>query len=319
MKWLSVKIYLPREGIEPLCGRLYRLGVTGVQIEDSADFDEFVASGRPRWDYIDQSLEHLHTAPTSVTCYLTDDAAGAGLLGLIRESVGEMRLSAANLSGIKIEVEGRDDEEWADSWKQYYKPFAVGERLLVCPEWEPGENPDGRTVLRLNPGHLFGTGTHESTRMCLEAMEGLVRAGDDVLDLGAGSGILSVAALLLGAGHVTAVDVDPGVTNVVTENLALNGYGDCDCDIIAGDILSDDIIPATGRFGLVLANIVADVIIPLAPKAYRLTRGGGAFVASGIIRHRAEDVSKAISAAGFEITQTRDEGDWICLVCLKSN
>lgn len=321
MKWISVKIYCSRDGIEPLCGRLYCLGVGGVQIEDSADFEEFIETGRPHWDYIDESLEHLRSCPTSVTFYLTDDSAGADQLALIRESVGAMKLldSEGLFGELKLELMSRDDEEWANNWKQYYKPFELGERVLVRPEWEEVENPGGRKVLTMNPGHLFGTGTHHSTRMCMEQLERAVSGGERVLDLGCGSGILSVLALLLGAQSAVAVDIDAGAPGVAYENLALNGIDRERYDVYVGDVLSEnDINEKIGNnYDIVVANIVADVIIALASAAFSYTRPGGMFITSGIITPRAQQVADALESAGFSITENIERGGWTCFVCAR--
>ncbi|MBQ4312580.1 MAG: 50S ribosomal protein L11 methyltransferase [Clostridia bacterium] len=321
MKWIAVKIYTSREGIEPVCGRLYCLGVGGVQIEDAADFEEFIETGRPHWDYIDESLEPLRTCETNVTAYLTADEAGALQLSLIREGIAAMRALDTDgaFGDLRIEIADRDDEEWANNWKQYYKPFPIGERVLVRPEWEEIEDSDGRVVLVMNPGHLFGTGTHHSTRMCLEQLEQHVKGGERVLDLGCGSGILSILALLLGAQHATAVDIDAGAPSVVGENLALNSLGDDKCRVLVGDVLDEDTMPEKPgeNFDIVVANIVADVIIALSGAAYRYTRAGGTFITSGIISEREQPVADAIEAAGFVIVDRISQGGWSCLVCKK--
>lgn len=321
MKWISVKIFTSREGIDPLTGRLYCLGVGGVQIEDSADFEEFIETKTPNWDYIDESLEYLHSCETSVTAYLTDDEAGANQLSLIRESVGAMRaLDTEHKFGeLRIEVEGRDDEEWVNNWKQYYKPFEVGERVLVCPEWESSENAGDRVVLRLNPGHLFGTGTHHSTRMCLERIQQHIHGGERVLDLGCGSGILAILSLLLGADSATAVDIDAAAPQVVGENLALNGISNERCRVLVGDVLDEGGFAEEigSDYDVVLANIVADVIIALAPAAYRHARPGAVFITSGIIEEREEPVRQAILDTGFELLETVHQGGWSCMVFRK--
>ncbi len=321
MKWLCVKIFTSREGIDPLCGRLYCLGVGGVQIEDSADFEEFIETGRPHWDYIDESLEPLRNCETSVTAYLTDDEAGANQLSLIREGVAAMRaMDTGNVFGdLRIEVDGRDDSEWANNWKQYYKPFDLGDKVMVCPEWDIPEDTRGRIVLKMNPGHLFGTGTHHSTRMCLEQLEKLIKGGEHVLDLGCGSGILSILALLLGAQDAVCVDIDAGAPGVVGENLALNSIDPEKCRILVGDVLSEDDIPEKigNNFDIVVANIVADVIIALAPAAYTHAKEGGLFIVSGIITERMDEVSDAIVSAGFKPETQVECGGWVCLVYSK--
>lgn len=321
MKWLEVKVYTSREGIDAVCGRLYCLGVGGVQIEDSADFEEFLETKQPHWDYIDESLERLHTCPTTVTAYLTDDEAGMNQLALIREGMAAMRAAdrEQEFGELRIEVDGRDDEEWVNNWKKYYKPFNVGERILVRPEWEQIEDAGGRAVLTLNPGHLFGTGTHHSTRMCMEQLEKAISGGEKVLDLGCGSGILGILTLLLGADSVTAVDIDAAAPGVVSENMELNGLSMDKCRVLVGDVLDDSTMsePVGEGFDLVVANIVADVIIALAPAAAQRLREGGTFITSGIIEEREYQVAEAIEAAGLTIRHRGHQGGWSCLVCEK--
>ena len=321
MEWIAVKIFTSRDGIDPLCGRLYCLGVGGVQIEDPVDFEEFIQTGQPHWDYIDESLEPLRSCETNVTAWLTADEAGHHQLALIRESVGAMKaMDSSGLFGsLRIELTNRDDEEWANNWKQYYKPFTVGERLLIRPEWEPKNDAGGRAELVMNPGHLFGSGTHHSTRMCLERLDALVKGGERVLDLGCGSGILSVAALLLGASSATAVDIDAAAPEVVGENLALNGMDGTRCRVIVGDVLDESTLtaPLGSDYDLVVANIVADVIIALAPAAFARTRPGGLFVTSGIIEEREQVVADAITAAGFRLLDAMHQGGWSCLLCTR--
>ena len=321
MKWLSVKIYTTTEGIEPLCGRLYLLGAGGVQIEDASDFNEFIETNTPHWDYIDESLEHLKNCETSVTVYLTDDEAGMAQLSLLREGVSAMK--AADTGGIygslRIEVEGRDDSEWVDNWKRYYKPFTVGERTLVRPEWESVEDTGGRTVLTMDPGHLFGSGTHSSTRMCLGQIDKLIRGGEKVLDIGCGSGILAILALLLGAERALCIDIDAGAPRVVSDNAALNGIAPGRYSVMVGNCLDESTLPEKidDDFDIVIANIVADVIIGLAGSAAGYVRAGGKFICSGIIEEREGAVLDALKAAGFTLLDTVHDGGWSCLVCEK--
>lgn len=321
MNWLSVKIYTTSEGIEPLCGRLYLLGAGGVQIEDADDFNEFVETCTPHWDYIDESLEYMKNCETSVTVYFTDDEAGAQQLSLIRDGVNAMRsIDTEGIYGsLRIEVDGRDDAEWVNNWKQYYKPFAVGERTLVRPEWEKAENPDGRVVLTMDPGHLFGSGTHSSTRMCLGQLDKRIKGGEKVLDIGCGSGILAILALLLGAERAVCVDIDASAPKVVGENAALNGILPESYLVMVGNCLDEETLPEKidDDFDIVLANIVADVIIGLAEKAFGYVKEGGLFICSGIIEEREGQVLGALEAAGFITEEKVHDGGWSCIVCKK--
>ena len=205
------------------------------------------------------------------------------------------------------------DSDWENNWRQYYQPIEVGERLVVVPEWLDAP-ADGRLPLRLDPGLIFGTGSHATTRMCLAALEHCAAAGRTVLDLGCGSGILGIGALLLGCAHVTGCDIDPKAPEVAAANAALNGFYEDKFTVCAGDILADAGLRrrlGTG-YDIVLANIVADVIIPLAALAPAFLAPGGTFVCSGIIDGREDEVAAALTRAGFTVTAHDTLEEWHC-------
>ena len=324
MKWIETNIYTTTDGIEPLCGRLYAVGLNGVQIKDAADFNDFVENETQYWDYIDESLEPLKTCETCVTVYLTDDADGLELLSHIRGTVAELKsLDTDGAFGrLEIELSGKDEEDWANNWKKYYKPFKLGKKLLIKPEWEQlaESETNGRVVLSMNPGHLFGTGTHHSTQLCMIELEKYVRKGDRVLDLGCGSGILSILSLLLGAESAVAVDIDPAAPATAAENLELNGISPERYSVLVGSVTDDAALREKigGDYDVVVANIVADVIIAISRTAYSQTRKGGVFITSGIIGPRGEEVRKAIAEAGFEITDVHEQSDWLCITAKKN-
>ena len=211
------------------------------------------------------------------------------------------------------------EEDWAENWKQYYQPFPVGDRLYVVPEWMRGEAlPEGRTPLYLNPGLIFGTGSHGTTRLCLEGVERYVEPGDRVLDLGTGSGILAIAALLLGAKEAVGCDIDPKAARVAAENASYNGVEES-FRVYTGDVNRDQKLKQAlaGQYQLVLANIIADVIIPLAAVAGDYLAPGGRFLTSGIIESRAADVAAALTANGFVIVETRTREGWVSYTARK--
>ena len=210
------------------------------------------------------------------------------------------------------------EEDWANNWKAYYKPLEIGERLVVRPSWEAIGDTD-RVVLSLDPGMAFGTGTHQTTRLCLEFLERLVKNGDEMLDLGCGSGILSIAGLLLGASHAIAVDIDPIVETIAAENAAMNGIKD-EYRIMTGDILSDDGIKreiSKQRYDIVTANIVASVIIKLAPQIPALLKDDGVFIASGIILERLDEVKNAFANNGLKVLEVKKLDEWSALTAVK--
>lgn len=324
MQWIEVNIYTTTDGIEPLCGRLYAVGLNGVQIKDAADFNDFIENETQYWDYIDESLEPLKTCETCVTVYLTDDADGRELLSHIRGTIAELRsLDDDNKFGrLEIELSGINEENWANNWKKYYKPFNLGKNLLIKPEWEQLDDNEikDKVVLSMNPGHLFGTGTHHSTQLCMIELEKYIRNGDRVLDLGCGSGILSILSLLLGADSAVAVDIDPAAPVTAMENLAMNGISPERYSVLVGNVIDDAALreKTGGDYDVVVANIVADVIIAMSPTAYSLTKKGGIFISSGIIGPRGDEVREAVTGAGFEITDIHEQSDWLCITAKKN-
>ena len=324
MQWIETNIYTTTDGIEPLCGRLYAVGLNGVQIKDAADFNDFIENETQYWDYIDESLESLKTCETCVTVYLTDDADGRELLSHIRSTVAELQSldDDGKFGRLEIELSGINEEDWANNWKKYYKPFNLGRKLLIKPEWEQLDQADvgDKVVLSMNPGHLFGTGTHHSTQLCMIELEKYVRQGDKVLDLGSGSGILSILSLLLGAESAVAVDIDPAAPATAMENLAMNGISPDRYSVLVGNVIDDQSLRKKigGGYDVVVANIVADVIIAMSRTAYEQTRSGGIFITSGIIGPRAEEVKTAVSEAGFSIIDIHDQSDWVCITARKN-
>ena len=219
--------------------------------------------------------------------------------------------SYLNVGACTIEESQTEDVDWENNWKQYYQPIEIGERLIIVPEWLQAETGT-RTPLILDPGLAFGTGSHATTRMCLKQLDQRIRGGERVLDLGCGSGILSIAALRLGAREAVACDIDEKAADVAYENAALNGIGRETYTVLAGDILTDEKLRRAigGGYQVVLANIVADVIIALAPAVRGLLAEDGIFLCSGIIDTRAEEVAQRLKEAGLRIVETNTEEGW---------
>ena len=304
--WLEVTLETTAPELDALCARLTMNGAVGLVIEDEEDFKSFLEQNRQYWDYVDDGLLERMRGAARVKFYVTDDPDGQAQLRRWLAGV-EAPYTTSRLR----------ENDWATSWQKYYKPLAVGKRLYIVPEWERGEPaPEGRTALYLNPGLTFGTGSHASTRLCLEWLEEFVRPGGRVLDLGCGSGILSVAALLLGAETALGVDIDPKAVDVAYENAALNGLGRDRCTFLAGDILTDRSLKeplARDRWDLVLANIVADVIIPLSAHVEELLAPGGVFLCSGIIDTRSGEVEAALARNGLQVLGRKERDGWVAL------
>lgn len=288
---------------DEVCDKLTAMGIDGFVIETEDDFKAFLENNRQYWDYVDESLEESYRGVSRVKFYVEDNDEGTALLGRVGE---QFRITTAPVC----------DADWENNWKQYYEPLEIGERLLVVPEWIDCSE-EGRVPLRLDPGLLFGTGSHATTRMCLAALEKYAGAGVRVLDLGCGSGILGIGALVLGSEHCTACDIDPKAPDTVMENAALNGIGGDKMQVYAGDIIGDAKLRKLlgSGYDVVLANIVSDVIIPLAPFVRGFMAPGGVFITSGIIDGREDEVAAALRAAGLEIIAHHHEEEWHCFEC----
>ena len=316
MNWLELHIDTVPAGLEPVENLLREQGIEGLVIEDETDFRNFLENNRQYWDYVDEELDRSMAGKCRITFYLEDNEGGYAALAHVRIALSAMKKERPELAPLLLTMENVADADWENNWKAFYKPMEIGERLLVIPDWEEAE-PEGRVALRLNPGLIFGTGSHATTRLCLQALERIVTPGTRVLDLGCGSGILSIAALLLGADSAFGCDIDEKAVDVAYENAALNGIGRDRYTVWAGDVLGDaGLQREMGRnYDLVVANIVADVIIALAPAVPALLKSGGLFLCSGIIDSRAEEVRCRLEAEGFSILETNSDQGWFSFLC----
>ena len=303
MRYIELITDTPAEEIETRCEEMTGMGAGGFIIESEEDFQNFLEDNRQYWDYVDEELENKFRGVSRIKCYLTDDEDGRETFKKILAAYPETRASYVQ------------DSDWENNWREYYKPIETGRKLVVVPEWE--EIPDdGRTPLRLDPGLIFGTGSHATTRLCLEALENYSGPGVRVLDLGCGSGILGIASLVLGSDFCLGCDIDPKAPDVVMSNAALNSIGPDRLKAVAGDIITDASLRASFGTGydLVLSNIVADVIINLAPFVPGFIKKDGIYISSGIIEGRQDEVSRAIENAGFEIIGHSSSEGWHCFV-----
>lgn len=309
LTWLEITINTKTDELESLAAKLTANGVVGLVIEDEEDFKQFLENNKQYWDYVDDELMTRMEGAARVKFYVTDDEDGHK----------QLVQYTAGLEGYEILSAPLKENDWATSWQKYYKPLAVGEKIYVVPEWEKDSDlPQGKVPVWLNPGLTFGTGSHASTQLCLEGVEQAVKPGDRVLDLGCGSGILSIAALCLGAEFAAAVDIDPKAVDVAYENAALNNISKERYDVRAGNVLLDKGLVAElkqNKYQVVLANIVADVIIPLSAFAGDFMTEGGYFICSGIIDTRSGEVAAALEKNGFTIVEKKEKTGWCAFVC----
>lgn len=310
-QWLEYCLAAKPEKLDGLTARLTANGAEGLVIEDEQDFRRFLEDNRQYWDYVDEELEKRMTGVAQVKFYVpaTDDGRA--------EAEGYL----AGLTDVSVTITPMEEEDWANGWKKYYQPLEIGKRLYVVPEWLPHQAPAGRVSLILNPGLTFGTGAHPTTQLCLEEVERYAAEGQRVLDLGCGSGILSIAALKLGADYALGVDIDPKAPDVARENGELNGVSPESYRLLAGDVLGDKSLQTelAGRpWDLILANIVADVIIPLSGMVGPWLAKGGRFLCAGIIDTRAGEVRAALEGNGFIIEDALERKGWCAFACRRA-
>lgn len=308
---LEVIVNTTTAELEETIAQLSGGGMDQIIIEEEEDFKAFLEEHRQYWDYVDDALLESMKGVARVKFYVTDNEDG-------RAKLAEFT-SLLTKDYVATQLK---DNDWAYSWQKYYKPLEIGARLYVVPEWEKDSPvPTGRVPFYLNPGLSFGTGSHATTQLCLEGVEAHCKEGDSVLDLGCGSGILSIASLVLGAKDAIAVDIDPLAVNIAYENAALNNISKEQYLVLSGDVLSDTDLRqqiSQKKYPLILANIVADVILALAPLAMDLLEDDGIFLCSGIIDIRGHEVTTVLEEMGFVLEKKREKNGWIALEWRKS-
>ena len=317
MQWLEITIETAPQGIDEVAAALTAGGFADLLMEDQTQIEAFLEQNRAYWDYIDEQLQQQLQGLSRIKLYLEEeDTAGMerlqALVAQLKEGEG-----AARLGSLRMQVQPLPDTDWEEGWKENYPPQQIGNRLVVLPYWLADTDTQGRLPVILDPGLTFGTGAHPSTRMVMGAMEELVTPGAACVDLGSGSGILSITALRLGAKSAIGVDIDPKAEDIARENSAYNGFGQPEFTAWTGNVLSDKKLmeQLTARhFDVVLVNIVADVIVSLAPILPRLMDGQSTLICSGILDTRLTDVTDALQRAGLTVTQIRQEEEWRCVI-----
>ena len=314
MEWTEVNIYTTTQGIELLCSKLTDIGIKGFSIKDPEDFKEFLENKNGQWDYIDDDLMGLSECETCITVYIPSNGQGAEMLLAIKSMLAEMKnADTENIYGrLEAEMTSIREEDWANNWKQYFKPFKVGEKLVIKPSWEEYDNSDGRIILEIDPASSFGTGKHHTTRLCLEVLEKYLKKGDKLLDMGCGSGILSIGAMLLGAGSAVAVDIEENAAvtareNAVKNNIPTDLYRTYFGNILTDEKLADEI---DDRYDMIMANIVADVLIAMKECFLRYLKKGGVLIVSGIIEERMDEVIDALKSVGFKDPEPEVREGW---------
>ena len=314
MAWLEISVSTRSATIEQVAAALTAGGFADLVLEDQAEFESFLEENRAYWDYIDETLQEKLQGLSCIKLYL--EAADDAGLSRLKSLLQNLRETREELGALEMSLKPLPDTDWEESWKENYPPQPIGEKLLVLPYWMAQADTEGRLPVILDPGLTFGTGAHPSTQMVMEAMEEIVKPGFACLDLGSGSGILSIAALRLGAKTAIGVDIDNKAEGIARENAAYNGFAAPEFTAMTGNVTADRPLMEAleqARYDLVLVNIVADVIIGLAPVLPRFVDQNATLICSGILDSRLTEVVAALEQAGFAITARREREDWRCL------
>lgn len=316
MAWLELTISTRPGGIDRAAQMLTASGFSELVVEDQTEYESFLEENRAYWDYIDEDLQQSMQGLSQLRLYL--EASDTARLTQLRRLLEHMRRADPDgtLGTLALSVKPLPEVDWAESWKENYPPQLIGRTLAVVPYWCADEPLDGRKKIILDPGLTFGTGAHPTTRMVIEAMEERIGAGMQCLDLGSGSGILSITALRLGAQRAVGVDIDPKAEDIARENAAYNGFAAPEFTALTANVASDRAVMerlASAHYDVVLVNIVADVIIALAPVLPRFLSADSTAILSGILAERLPEVEAALTAAGLCITARRSMDEWCCL------
>ena len=309
MAWLEITVNTAADTVDTVAAQLTARGFPDLVIEDQAEFESFLEENRAYWDYIDEDFQQRITGLSRVKLYLEDkDEAG---MARLRDTITAL--------GLTMQVSTLPDTDWEESWKDNYPPQEVGRHLVVLPYWLAHEETDRKKII-LDPGLTFGTGAHPSTQMVMEVMEETVKEGSHCLDLGSGSGILSITALRLGAESAVGVDIDPKAEDIARENAAYNGFAAPAFTALTGNVTEDKALMAKlaqKEYDILLVNIVADVIIGLSPILPDFMTERTQLICSGILDSRLADVVGALEAAGLTVTAIRSKEEWRCVTAKK--
>lgn len=306
-EWNEVRVIVPKEFIEPVSSIFYDMDVKGLSIEDP---DDLLKSERTpvTWDYVDINIFKEGDDKGVIKAYFPDTENIEKQVTFIKGKIEGLKDLGFGISDYSVDYKNVNEEDWANSWKKYYKPMRIGKNIIIKPLWEKYDAKDTDIVIEMDPGMAFGTGTHETTRMCVLALEENIRGNERVIDIGTGSGILAIVSSKLGASEALAIDLDPVAVDSAKINTELNRTSNV--KVREGNLLSE----AEGTYDVVIANIIADVIMIILKDIGKITHKGSRFIASGIISLRLDEVLEKIDEAGLKVIEIKRENDWCCII-----
>lgn len=305
--WREVRVITKSEALEPVSGIFYGLDCKGVAIEDPNDILDR-EQGPLTWDFADLNILEYKGNAAVVKAYFAQEDNIEEIVKYIEGKLQELREMGIDLGEGKVQEQEIYEQDWANNWKKYYKPTKISEKVVVKPTWEEYEKKDGELIIELDPGMAFGTGTHETTRMCIKALEENLTAESTVFDIGTGSGILAIGAKILGAKDVIAVDLDPVAVDAAKSNVAINNIEGI--EVLEGNLM--DVVE--GKADIVVANIIADIIKFVCVDVKNFLKPNGKFICSGIILDRRQDVEEKLKEVGYNILEVKNEGEWVCII-----
>lgn len=306
MKWTEITIKTTTEAVEAVTNILYDMNVGGVSIEDPKDF-KFQKKNEYDWDFVEEEIFNSGYDGVIIKTYITEERDVTDDINIIKERINALKEFGIDIGDAIVELSEVDEQDWANEWKNYYKPTKIGEKIVVKPTWEEYEKKEDDLIVELDPGMAFGTGTHETTNMCIQQLEKYVNEKSKVFDIGCGSGILAISAAKLGAKDVLAVDLDEVAVKVSKENVSLNNV---DIKVIHGNLME----VVNDKADIVVANIIADIIKILAKDIKNFMKEDAVFISSGIIHKKVDEVKKSLEENGLEIVEIQTLGEWNAIV-----
>jgi ribosomal protein L11 methyltransferase len=305
--WIEIKVITTSDALEPVSGIFYSLDVKGVAIEDPNDI-KLKDQNPLSWDFADFNIFEFGEDAAVVKGYFSEEEDIDGIKNIIMVKLNELKEMGIDVGDGRLVTTRVNEEDWSTSWKKYYKPLKLGDKIVIKPTWEEYTVNEGEIIVELDPGMAFGTGTHETTSMCIEMLEKYLKTGDIVFDIGTGSGILAITSSKLGAKSVVGVDLDEVAVKSANENVTTNGLNNV--NILHGDLTN----VLDGKANIIVANIIAEVVIGLTETVKPFMEKDCIFIASGIIRERCDDVLNALNKASHRIIEVKEKGEWVAIV-----